>query len=168
MNIWWSCHPPLLVEIMLQGIAREEALVGLVTRQAPVPVFASISRVQEAVDLGPGVNSTTSLRSKRMLESEGKERELAHLQSQRMRSTTFSSLILSLIMTVLPLSWKSSIECVISLDGSGMIPTEKRHMRNFARQWFKSSTPFMERTSMTFRRGKNFAKLCEFTQSLMI
>lgn len=153
---------------MLQDIAHEEALVGLVTRQAPVPIFASISRVQVVVDLAPGVSSTTTLRSKHMLESEGKERERALLQDQRMRSTTFSSLIPSLIMTVLPLSWKSSIECVISLDGDGMIPTEKMHMRNFARQWFKSSTPCMEKTSMTFRRGKTFAKLCEFSQSLMI
>lgn len=50
---------------------------------------------------GAGVNSSTTLRSKCMLESEGKERELALLQDQRMRSTTFSSLISSLIMTVL-------------------------------------------------------------------
>lgn len=112
---------------------------------------------------GDGANSAAILRSKCLLESEGKKRELALLQDQRMRLTSFSSLIPSLIMTVLPLSWKSSIECVISLDGSGMIRTEKMRMRNFARQWFTSSTPFMERTSMTFRRGKPFAKLCEFS-----
>lgn len=67
MNIRWLCYPPLLVKLMLQDIAREEALVSLVTRQAPVPIFVLISRVNIAVNLGPGVNSTTTLRSKCML-----------------------------------------------------------------------------------------------------